>query len=136
LKLIRTQQQAGIKLTQQILSLTATIDFMDRKEDLKINFETAVTEAIDEVLTTLGENVKRVVYIFLENNYGIKKEQIPRKIEGFSAALESIFGYAAKLVEIKIMEKLQGKIKGFKYKSNCNEIFFTEYLARLQSYLD
>ena len=37
---------------------------MDKKEDLKINFETAVTEAIDEVLTTLGENVKRVVYIF------------------------------------------------------------------------
>ena len=77
-----------------------------------------------------------VVYIFLENNYGIKKEQIPRKIESFSVAIESIFGDAAKLVEIKIMEKLQGKVKGFKYKSRSNEIFFAEYIAALQSCLD
>ena len=123
-------------MAQQLISLTATIDLMDKSEDLKINFETAVIEAIDEVFTTFGENVKRVIYIFLENNYGIEKEQIPRKIEDFSTAIESIFGDAAKLVELKIMEKLQGKAKGFKYKSRINEIFFTEYLAALQSYLD
>jgi hypothetical protein len=134
--LITTQHQAGTKMTQQLISLTATIDLMDKSEDLKINFETAIIDAIDEVFTTLGENVKRVIYIFLENNYGIKKEQIPRKIEDFSTAIESIFGDAAKLVELKIMEKLQGKAKGFKYKSRSNEIFFTEYLAALQSYLD
>ena len=123
-------------MTQQLISLTAIIDLMDKKESVKVNFETAVTEAIDEVFTSLGENVKRVVYIFLENNYCIKKEQIPRKIEGFAAAIESIFGDAAKLVELKIMEKLQSKVKGFNYKSSSKEIFFSEYLAELKNYLD
>jgi hypothetical protein len=123
-------------MAQQLISLTAIIDLMDKKEDLKINFDTAVIEAIDEVFTSLGENVKRVVYIFLENNYGIKKEQIPNKIELFSIAIESIFGDAARLVELKIMEKLQRKVKGFKYKARGSEIFFAEYLAALQRYLD
>jgi hypothetical protein len=125
-----------MKMTQQLISQTAIIILMNKKEPLKINFETAVTETIDEVFTVLGENVKRAVYIYLENNYGIKKEQIPRKIEDFSAAIESIFGEAAKLVELKIMEKLQGKVKGFTYKSSSNEIFFSEYMAALQNYLD
>jgi len=123
-------------MTQQLITLTAIIDLMDKKEPLKMNFETTVTEAIDEVFTTLGENIKRAVYIYLENNYGIRKDQIPRKIEGFSAAIESIFGNAAKLVELKIIEELHGKVKEFTYKSSGNEIFLSEYLAALQSYLD
>ena len=43
-------------------------------------------------------------------NHGIRKEQIPSKIEGFTDAIESIFGEAAKLVELKIIEKLQRKV--------------------------
>jgi len=123
-------------MTQQLTSLTVKFDLWGKKETSKINFETEVTEAIDEVFTTLGENVKRAVYSYLENNYCIRKEQIPSNIEGFSTAIESIFGEASKLVELKIMEKLQGKVKGFTYKSSSNEIFFSEYLTAFQSYLD
>ena len=57
-------------------------------------------------------------------------------IEGFTDAIESIFGDAAKLVELKIMEKLQSKVKGFAYKSKRKEVFFAEYLAALQRHLD
>ena len=107
-----------------------------KKEPLKINFETALTEAIDEVFTTLGENVKQAMYSYIENQHAIRKEQIPSMIEGFTCAIESIFGDSAKLVELKIIEKLQGKVKSFTYKSRCKEIFFAEYLAALQRYLD
>ena len=123
-------------MTQQPTRLTAKFDHWGKKEPLKINFETAVTEAIDEVFTNLGENVKRAVYIYLENNYGIKKEQIPGKIEGFSEAIESIFGDSANLVELKIIKTLQRKVKGFAYKSKSKESFFSEYLMALHRHLD
>ena len=96
-------------MNQQLTSLTATFDLKSEKEQLKTSFETAVSESIDEVFTTLGENVKQAFYSYLENKYGIGKEQIPSMIEGFTDAIESIFGDAAKLVELKIMEKLQSK---------------------------
>ena len=123
-------------MTQQLTNLTIPFDLMGEKEPLKIVFETVVTEAIDEVFTTLGESVKQAVYSYLENKQGIRKEQIPSMIEGFTDAIESIFGDAAKLIELKIIEKLQGKVKGFAYKSKCKEMFFVEYLAALQRHLD
>ena len=122
-------------MSQQLTSLTATFDLRGEKEPLKVSFETAVTESIDEVFTTLEENVKQAVYSYLENKYGIRKEQIPSMIEGFTDAIESIFGDAAKLVELKIIEKLQSKVKGFAYKSKRKETFFAEYLAALQRHL-
>jgi hypothetical protein len=95
-------------MAQQLTSLTATIDLSSEKGAL-ITFETAVTEAIDEVFTSLGENVKQAMYSYIENKQGIKKEQIPNSIEGFTNAVESVFGEAAKLVELKIMEKFSIK---------------------------
>lgn len=121
-------------MSQQLTSLTATFDLRGEKEPLKVSFETAVTESIDEVFTTLGENVKQAVYSYLENKYGIRKEQIPSMIEVFTNAIESIFGDAAKLVELKIIEKLQSKVKGSLI--NRKEMFFAEYLAALQSHID
>jgi len=105
-------------------------------EPIKVTFEGVLMEAIDEVFQSLGENVKQSMYRYLENNYGITKMQIPVMIEGFAGAVESIFGCAAKLVELKIIEKLQCKAKGFTYKPKNKEILFTEYLNDLQKYLD
>ena len=123
-------------MSQHLTHPTATIYLNRESEPLKTNFEAAVTESIEEVLSTLGENVKQAIYSYLENKYSIRKEQIPSKIEDFSDGIESIFGDAAKLVELKIMEKLQSKVKGFSYKSESKEIFFVEYLAALQRHLD
>ena len=100
------------------------------------SFEIAVTESIDEVFTTLGENVKQAMYSYLKNRYNMRKEQIPSMIEDFTNAIESIFGDAAKLVELKIIEKLQGKVKGFTYKSKSKEMFFAEYITALQRHLN
>jgi hypothetical protein len=101
-----------------------------------ISFEMAVTESIDEVFSTLGENVKQAMYSYLENNYGMREDQIPSMIDEFTTAVESLFGVAAKLVELKIIEKVQGKVKGFAYKSKSKEIFFVEYLSALKRHLN
>ncbi len=120
---------------QQIIS-TPIINITEEKEKSELSFEGAVTESIDEVFTSFGENVKQAMYNYFENKYGMGKQQIPSMIEDFANAIESIFGDSSKLVELKIIEKLQSKIKGFTYKSKSAEMFFTEYLAALQKYLD
>ena len=106
------------------------------KESMTTTFEEVLTETIDEVFQSLGENVKQSMYRYLESNFGIRKMQIPAMIEGFTCAIESIFGCSAKLVELKIMEKLQGKVQGFTYKPKNKDILFTEYLGDLQKYLN
>lgn len=109
---------------------------MSQKRVSLMSFETAVTESIDEVFSTLGENVKQAIYSYLENRYSMRKELIPSMIEEFTDGIESLFGDAAKLVELKIIEKVQGKVKGFCYKSKSEEIFFVEYFSALQKHLN
>ncbi len=122
-------------MAQQLTSIT-TFVLNGEKEPLKINFETTLIDAIDEVFTSLGENVKKAIYSYLENKHGIRKEQIPRMIESFTLAVETIFGEAAKLLELKIIEKIQNKVKSFTYKSKSKEVFFVEYIVAVQTHLD
>ncbi len=108
---------------------------LTEEKEILVNFEKVLTEAIDEVFTALGESVKQTIYSYLKNKLCIKKEQIPSKIESFTNAIESIFGDAAKLIELKIIEKIHHKVKRFTYKTCRKEMFFAEYLDALQKYL-
>ncbi|MGE5574863.1 MAG: hypothetical protein ACM3UL_01895 [Ignavibacteria bacterium] len=122
-------------MTQELIGLTALCE-LGEKEALTITFEAALMEAIDEVFQSLGEDVEQSIYRYLENNYGIKKVQIPVMIDDFTGAVESIFGVAGKLVELKIMKRLQSKVQGFAYKPKNKEVLFTDYLISLRKYLD
>ena len=123
-------------MSQQLTNLTTSFYLTAKTEPAKINFETALTQAIDETFTTFGQNVKQATYNYIENQHAIKKEQIPSMIEGFTSAIESIFGDAAGLLELKIMEKLQSKAPDFIYKAKRREVFFADYLNELKRHLD
>jgi hypothetical protein len=56
------------KMTQQLTILSIPCTFSFKNEPLKTKFETAVTEAIDESLSVLGENIKQAIYRQLENS--------------------------------------------------------------------
>lgn len=73
-------------------------------------FEDVLLEAIDGALSTLGENVKRVIYFHLAQKFMIAKKDIPYKIEEFSDVLDQIFGVGARNLEILIMAKLHAKM--------------------------
>jgi hypothetical protein len=73
-------------------------------------FEVVLLEAMDDAFSSLGENVKASIYFHLEHKFVISKQDIPYRIYDFSAALERIFGTAAKHLEILIMKKLNEKI--------------------------
>jgi hypothetical protein len=74
------------------------------------SFQQIILEAIDEALSSLGENVKTSVYFNLEKSFNVKQQDIPQKIEDFSEALELIFGLGARHLEILFIKNIHEKI--------------------------
>ena len=85
---------------------------MDGKNHTK-KFDEILQDSIDEAFSSLGESVKKSIYFHLENNFLITKQDIPRKVEAFSDALERIFGLGAQHLELLIMKNLY-------MKANCS----------------
>jgi hypothetical protein len=75
------------------------------------DFQTTITECVDEGLKELGESAIKVVYFHLEKNFGIRKNEIPVKPMAFSQALHSIFGQGANVIERLIVQKIEEKFK-------------------------
>ena len=76
------------------------------------------------------------MYFYLEAKFAISKQDIPKKIDDFSYALEQIFGMAARQIEILIMKCLNQRV-------NCNykwvgpkwlvpDLTFTKYVILLK----
>ncbi|MBN1784810.1 MAG: hypothetical protein JW815_03645 [Candidatus Bathyarchaeota archaeon] len=97
-------------------------------------FEKVLLESIDEGLGWLGENTKQAVYLHLKNNYSLSKEDIPYRIENFTAAIENTFQKGALLLEIKIMKVLFAKI-GYRYINieNPENLQFASYVYALKN---
>ena len=68
-------------------------------------------QAVDETLTSLGKSVKNQIYILLEENYSIQKQDLPQKTARFSEFLYRVFGAHARLIELKCMKSFYSKIK-------------------------
>jgi hypothetical protein len=80
------------------------------KQHQKRSFDQILLDAIDEALSSLGENVKTAVYSNLENLYQIRKQDIPSRLSDFSGAVEQFFGLGARYLEIMCMKNLHAKI--------------------------
>jgi hypothetical protein len=100
---------------------------------LNRGFEKLLMEAVDEGLAWLGESASRAIYHHLENDFNIKREDVPCKIEDFADAIEKIFGAAAGLLEIEIMKKLREKVgDSFRYFPEQKILVFTEYIKTIK----
>jgi hypothetical protein len=76
-----------------------------------MSFEDILMESIDEALaSTMGKNCQQTVYYHLKNEFNLSKQEIPLQIKHFAESLETIFGEGAKILEIKIIEKLFKKL--------------------------
>lgn len=93
------------------------------------DFDQFLLEALDEGLSSIGESSKQAIYFHLEKGFGIEREDIPDRIEGFSHAVERIFGLGANFLEILIMKRLYEKVGGcFKW-PRTQDFTFAEYVA-------
>lgn len=90
-------------------------------------FEEIFLEAVDESLSILGDSCKQAFYIYLEKTYKVNRLSIPCEIEGFTRAIEEIFGFGAKLLQIQIMKNLHEKTGYLKILPG-NALNFTEYV--------
>lgn len=113
----------------------AILELSEKKnKTLESTFETITLEAVDEVLSSLGQSCKLVIYLQLEKTFKIRKNEIALRIEDFANAIEQIFGAGAKLIELRIIEALHGKIPDFVFFPNIKDIVFTEYVAGLNRF--
>jgi hypothetical protein len=65
-----------------------------------------LAQALDDGLSVPGEIVRPAIYDRIEKSYGLKREDIPEKLEVFHRALEGLMGESAKVMEKLIAKKL------------------------------
>lgn len=97
-------------------------------------FNTIIAETVDESLSSFCNLDKEAVYRRLENDFKIKKQEIPCKLEEFADAIEQIFGVGAKLIEIKIIQMLHKQIQGFMFFPKKGDVDFKEYAGGLRAF--
>jgi hypothetical protein len=100
---------------------------------LRKSFSEVFLEAVDEALASLGDSCKEAIYYHLENSFKIARKDIPSKIEEFANAIESIFGFGAKIIQIQIMKNLYAKTGEFKYYPKDENLSFTNYAAAVKA---
>ena len=116
--------------------LASSCPILVKNEPGEVVFGAIVEQAVDDTLSALGESPKQAIYRHLKIVYGIDKEDIPYKIEVFASAIEQTFGSVAKLIEIKIIERLHSQCEDFCYVPKNAELDFVEYITDLQSRLE
>jgi hypothetical protein len=81
------------------------------KRKCEKKFSLILLDSIDEALSSLGENSKKIIYFHLETKFGIPRQDIPKRVNDFSEAIEKIFGVAAEQIEILIMKYLNQQVE-------------------------
>jgi len=90
-------------------------------------FDQAVLEAVDEVLSMFGENCKQPIYYYAETRHQIKREEICNKIEAFDKVLKDLFGAGGELISWSIAKSVCERL-GLSFKEQSG--------WRLADYLD
>jgi hypothetical protein len=70
----------------------------------------ALLEAVDQGLLVPGEIVRAAIYDRIEKTYGLKREEIPEKLEVFHRALEDLLGRSAEVMERLIAKSLYSRL--------------------------
>ncbi|UCD96226.1 MAG: hypothetical protein JSV35_06960 [Candidatus Bathyarchaeota archaeon] len=97
-------------------------------------FAELLLEAVDESLSQLKGTSPQVIYALLERSFHLNRVEIPMKVETFVEGLETMFGYAAKILEIQIIAYLNRKIGPIpKYPSEVSDLFLSAYIKAARS---
>jgi len=102
------------------------------------DFEKLLAEAIDESLSSLGENMKLKVYLHLEERFGVHKSEVPFRIASFVQAVDELFGLDAGDLEAHILRRVYEDVERKTERSPHSGLTFVEEvkLARSQLYTE
>jgi len=100
--------------------------------DTREEFNKLLLQTIDENLKQIfRETATHIIYQFLENNYSLKREEIPEKLETFMEGLHDFFRSGVHVIEQSILVELHVKL-GLKYKSR-EGYRFMDYIDDLEN---
>jgi hypothetical protein len=74
------------------------------------DFDEMLDNAVSEALSQLGETVKQTILYYLERNFNMKPEEVPRRPTEFANALSALLGSGADPLENIIIQTLYTKI--------------------------
>lgn len=73
-------------------------------------FRGILLEDIDYGLGVMGEIVRQAIYERIEKDHGLKRTEIPERLEAFHKALESTLGMSAKTVERLVAKNIYQRL--------------------------
>jgi len=98
------------------------------------DFDKLLLKAVDEALASLGDSVKQMFYYHLEKSFGLRKEDVPKRIKAFAQVIEAIFGPGAYYLESLIVKRLYEKT-GVVFKWDKSKPFgFADYVAEAKRF--
>lgn len=115
--------------TQQILSIQ--IKSSAKKQPAEQVFLNLINSIVDEVLSSLGVECRQVICDHLEQSYDMNADEIANCPEEFSDALRQIFGDAAALLEIRMMQKIHRAFPKFRHKTT-SKLTFANYVNEVK----
>jgi len=89
-------------------------------------FSQLLLEAIDDSLSILGDEPKMALYQYLATMHSLQREQIPDRLEEFSAGLKRALGGASSVIQRIILRKLFQKLGSTFRESQDSE--FPDYI--------
>ncbi len=107
-----------------VIGVTKRLYAAETLDDLILK---SVDTTLKQVFKEIGANV---IYDYLENHFGLKREEIAEKLEVLSAGLESLLGSAAFVVEQLILKNLYSKL-GLEYEEK-EGYDFSDYVEELK----
>jgi len=121
----------------QVEKLTTknNLSILEQKKVISTNSYSIILEAIDESFAIYINSKKFNIFLYLEEEYGLNKQNILNNINKFVDIVENLFGSGAQLIEIKIIELINKKICAFAYNPPNGELIFKKYLVELLYFL-
>ena len=75
------------------------------------DYDEVFTDSVEQALSLLGQAPKEIIYVMLENDYGIAKSDIPQRFGEFSDVLKRILGPGADIILKSIIERFYVKLQ-------------------------
>jgi hypothetical protein len=89
---------------------------------------TLILQVIEKGLDSLGTTPKQAIWIFLEKDFNVKRDELPGNLKDFREGLQKIFGLGYKFLDTLFCHYLQ-EATGKKFQKNLTFVECVESLS-------
>ncbi len=93
------------------------------------------TEAVESAFSLLGPRSKQILLDYVYGRLGAGRGPIVVDVAAFAEAIEDVFGPAAHLIEMRIMQFLHEKVPSFRYIHVKGELSFLNYVEAFRCFV-